>query len=413
MDRLEATGFLGVEQFATDNGLGNALAPEQRPQTAPIFGARITYIALQAGGDIHFDFGGEAELSFTPAWTGYGFETMRPSYFAPVFGYRANLVLRIGGGWFEPHVTGGVGGATVASDSPLMAQETDPVFVWGLGAQFPMGQGWQLRLDGRQLIMESSDCSMNSCGTTSSYELLLGVGIRFGARPNKEPVEEQVVVVNPPPPPPPEPDRDSDADGLPDKLDACPQQMETVNGVEDQDGCPEADPDGDKLVTGIDKCPDRAEDFDKFEDEDGCPDEDNDKDGVADARDACPNEAENKNGIADDDGCVDKIPPAVIESLAAASKAKFDAKSVRVSSRVKTAFDKTLLAMLSYPKLKFVITVHAEKDGEKDATLAKKRAENLKGYLLEQGVAMGSLTTVVGPVLTDKKAPIVVVSLGP
>ncbi|HEY5922650.1 MAG TPA: outer membrane beta-barrel protein [Kofleriaceae bacterium] len=408
IDRLEATGFLGVEQFATDNGLGNALAPEQRPQTAPTFGARITYIALRAGADIHLGLGGEAELSFTPAWTGYGFESARPSYFAPVFGYRANLLLRLGGGWFEPHVTGGIGAASVASDSPLMAKETDPVFVWGLGAQIAMQQGWQLRLDGRQVITESM-----SGGTTSNYELVLGLGIRFGQRPKQEPTEEQVVVVNPPPPPPPQPDRDSDSDGIPDKLDACPQQMEAVNGVDDQDGCPEPDPDGDKLVTGIDKCPDRAEDFDKFEDDDGCPDDDNDKDGVADARDACPNEAENKNGIADDDGCIDKIPPAVIEALAAASKAKFDAKSVRLSTRVKTALDKTLLAMLNNPKLKFVITVHAEKDGDKDATLAKKRAENVKGYLLEQGVAMGSLTTTVGPVPTDKKAPLLVVSIGP
>jgi len=87
-DRVEATGFLGVEDFAKDNGLGNALAPEQRPQTAPTFGGRLTYIPLKTSGDIHLALGTELELSFTPAWTGYGFDSMRPSYFAPVFGYR-------------------------------------------------------------------------------------------------------------------------------------------------------------------------------------------------------------------------------------------------------------------------------------------------------------------------------------
>jgi OOP family OmpA-OmpF porin len=407
-DRIEATGFLGVESFADDNGLGNALAEEQRPQTAPTFGARITYIALQTSGDRHLDLGGEAELSFTPAWTGYGFETMRPSYFAPVFGYRANLLLRLGGGFFQPHVLGGVGGASVASDSPLMAKETDPVFLWGVGAQFDMGSGWQVRVDGRQLVMESM-----GGGTTSSYEALLSVGVRLGARPAKAEPVEQIQIVQNPPPPPPEPDRDSDGDGLPDKLDACPQQIETVNGIDDQDGCPEQDPDGDKLVTGSDKCPDRAEDFDKFEDDDGCPDDDNDKDGIADARDQCPLEPENKNGITDDDGCVDQVPPALLAALATATKAKFDPNSVRVSSRVKTALDRALIAMLGNSKLKYVITVHPEKDGDKDASLAKRRAENLKGYLIEQGVAMGSVTTAVGAVVTDKKAPVVVVSIAP
>jgi OmpA-OmpF porin, OOP family len=405
VDRIEASGFVGLENYSDDNGLGNSLAPEQRPQPSPTFGGRFTFIALQTGGDIHLDFGAEAELSFTPAWTGYGFETMRPSYFAPVFGYRANLLLRVGGGVFQPHVTGGVGGATVASDSPLMAKETDPVFLWGLGAQFAMGGGWQLRLDGRQLLMESIEGT-----TTTSYEALLSVGIRFGERRAKpEPTEQLQIVQNPPPPP--EPDIDSDGDGLPDKLDKCPQQMETVNGIDDQDGCPELDPDNDKIVTGIDKCPDRAEDFDKFEDDDGCPDDDNDKDGIADLRDACPNEAENKNGIADEDGCIDVIPPAVIEGLATASKAKFDPSSVRITAKLKTALDKALLTMLNNAKLKYVITVHPEKDGDKDAALAKRRADNVKFYLTEQGVAMGALTTAVGPVIKDKKAAVITISI--
>lgn len=408
-DRIEATGFVGVEDFSKDNGLGNALVVEQRPQSGPTFGARLTYIALQTGGDLHLDLGVEAELSFTPTWTAYGFETMYPSYFAPVLGYRANLMLRLGGGFFQPHVLGGVGGATVISDSPFMAKETDPVFVWGLGAQLDMGNGWQVRLDGRQLLMESI-----SADTTASYEALLSVGIRFGQRPAKTQPEEQLVVENPPPPPPGvDPNRDTDGDGIADKLDQCPQQMETVNGVDDADGCPEQDPDGDRLVTGVDKCPDRAEDFDKFEDEDGCPEDDNDKDGIADARDKCPNEAEVMNGIDDDDGCVDQVPPALIAALATATQAKFDPNSVRISSRIKTALDKALLAMLGNAKLKYVITVHPEKDGEKDATLAKRRADNLKGYLIEQGVAMGSLTTAVGSVVADKKAPLVEVTVAP
>jgi OOP family OmpA-OmpF porin len=407
-DRLEATGFLGVEDFAKDNGLGNALAPEQRPQTAPTFGGRLTYIPLKTSGDIHVALGTELELSFTPAWTGYGFESMRPSYFAPVFGYRAHLMLRLGGGWFQPHITGGVGGATVASESPLMAKETDPVFLWGVGATFAVGNGWQLRFDGRQELMESS-----SGGTTASYELIVGIGMRFGQKPVTTGPEHVEIVQNPPPPPPPEPDRDSDADGIPDKLDRCPQQAETVNGIEDDDGCPEADPDHDNIVGNLDKCPDQAEDFDKFQDDDGCPDPDNDKDGIADAADKCPNEPETKNGIADDDGCPDTIPPGVVEALATANKAKFDPNSVRISSRIKAALDKALLIMMSNPKLKFVITVHPDKEGDKFTDVARRRGENLKGYLIEQGVAMQSITAAVGPPVADAKAPMVEITIAP
>jgi OOP family OmpA-OmpF porin len=407
-DRLELTGFLGVEDFSEDNGLGNALAPEQRPQTAPMFGARITYIALQTSGELHLDLGGEAELSFAPAWTGYGFESARPSYFAPVFGYRANLMLRLGGSWLQPHVLGGVGAASVASESPLMQKETDPVFVWGVGATIAMGRdGWQLRLDGRQVLTESM-----SGDTTSNYELLVGVGFRFGAKPAAPVIETQPPPVDVIVAKPPEVDKDSDNDGVLDKLDRCPQQPELVNGFDDQDGCPEPDPDGDQNVTGLDKCPDKAEDVDKFEDDDGCPDDDNDKDGVADAADKCRDQAETKNGFNDEDGCPDALTPAIVEGLASASKAAFDPARPRLTSRAKSALDRSLPVMLSNPKLKILITLRPEQDGDKHVDIAKKRADNVKWYLVEQGVSAGSLTTAVGPV-ADKKGPVLVLSVAP
>jgi OOP family OmpA-OmpF porin len=183
-----------------------------------------------------------------------------------------------------------------------------------------------------------------------------------------------------------------------------------INGVSDQDGCPEPDPDGDQIVTGIDKCPDNAEDLDKFEDEDGCPDDDNDKDGIADAKDKCPNEPETRNGFTDEDGCADQVPPAVVEALASASKAVFDAGRPRLTNRAKSALDKALLAMLNNPKLKVLITVRPEGDGDKHLDTAKKRADNVKWYLIEQGISAGALTTTVGPVV-DKKAPALVLSV--
>lgn len=99
--------------------------------------------------------------------------------------------------------------------------------------------------------------------------------------------------------------KDSDEDSIADKLDACPDVMEDMDGFEDDDGCPEKDNDLDGILDKNDKCPNDAEDYDGFEDRDGCSDKDNDKDGVPDLSDRCPSRKEIINGIKDNDGCPD------------------------------------------------------------------------------------------------------------
>jgi OmpA-OmpF porin, OOP family len=116
--------------------------------------------------------------------------------------------------------------------------------------------------------------------------------------------------------------RDKDKDGIPDKLDECPNEAEDFDRFEDNDGCPDVDNDKDgicdpwvaeqglsakyaHICRGSDKCPDIPEDIDGFEDEDGCPDPDNDQDGIPDKFDKCPNEKEDFDGFEDTDGCPD------------------------------------------------------------------------------------------------------------
>ena len=399
VDRLEANGFLGLNDFSDDIGLGGGLPPEQRPQSAPVFGGRLTYTALQSRGDLHLDLVLEPELSFTTSWTGYGFDEDRPSYFAPVIGYRANVMLRLAGTFAQPHVTAGVGGATVLTGSPYMKNETDAVFAWGVGGTFPMIDRWYLRFDVRQSLMESI-----AGNTTSNFELLIGMGAYLGVRPTRTIFEPDEKLAQKPPTPP-QRDRDSDGDGIPDGLDVCPTEAEVVNGIDDQDGCPEPDTDGDKLIAPADKCPDKAEDFDKFEDDDGCPDDDNDKDGIADVKDKCPNDPETKNGITDDDGCADTIPPNIIAALQSASKVKFEANRPRLNEKAKVSLDRALGTMLNNPKLRVAITIHPEKDNAKANELAKKRADVVKWYLVEQGVGQNQIVATVGPV-AKRKAPL-------
>jgi outer membrane protein OmpA-like peptidoglycan-associated protein len=98
---------------------------------------------------------------------------------------------------------------------------------------------------------------------------------------------------------------DKDGDGIPDNVDACPDEPEDKDGFQDEDGCPDLDNDGDGIPDSQDQCPNDPEDKDGFQDEDGCPELDNDHDGIPDAQDKCPNDPEDKDGFEDDDGCPD------------------------------------------------------------------------------------------------------------
>ncbi|HMJ15586.1 MAG TPA: OmpA family protein, partial [Polyangiaceae bacterium] len=48
---------------------------------------------------------------------------------------------------------------------------------------------------------------------------------------------------------------------------------EDYDEVEDEDGCPEGDDDGDGVLDYLDRCPDEPETINGFEDDDGCADE--------------------------------------------------------------------------------------------------------------------------------------------
>ena len=96
--------------------------------------------------------------------------------------------------------------------------------------------------------------------------------------------------------------KDTDGDGVKDKLDKCPN---TPKGVAvDLVGCP-LDRDMDTVPDYLDKCPDEK----GVVALDGCPDRDND--GIRDADDECPDEA----GKAEFKGCPDTDNDGVINKL--------------------------------------------------------------------------------------------------
>lgn len=371
---FEASAFVGVGTFSEDSELGNSWAPEQVPNTSPLVGARLGWVALPrlvgARGGVHLAAALEGEFSLATAFTGDATSGLmtdrtRASYFAPVFGWRGHAKLQLAGlGRITPHLLVGGGGETVASSSPYMTKETDSVFYWGPGVSIGLSDRWRVRLDLRHGVMAARDS-----GTTSTFEGQLGLTARFGGAPT------HVIVVEPP--------------VISVRIEPPPVEPPVVVPP---------DPDGDGLVGAADQCPDVPEDVDTFADGDGCPEPDNDSDGIEDGRDACPNEAETRNGITDADGCPDAIPDDVTRALATGGKLKFETNRARVTPAAQTTLRPLYQILVAHPDLKIRIVGKPDKASGTD--LAKRRADAVKWWLVDQGVTEGRIAISLGEVGT-------------
>jgi outer membrane protein OmpA-like peptidoglycan-associated protein len=196
------------------------------------------------------------------------------------------------------------------------------------------------------------------------------------------------------------PDPDNDGDGIPDAIDKCPNEPEDKDGFQDADGCPDPDNDGDGIPDSVDKCPNDPEDFDGFQDADGCPDDDNDGDGIPDKLDKCPNDPETVNGFEDEDGCPDVLGTSGPEERAD----RIDLKGVPVTfiRAALTGPAKQVLGqvatLIKTRRLAIRVEVHvalgtksanagaiaAQK--RRDKLVAQQRAKAIGDYLVSQGV---------------------------
>ncbi|HTM21031.1 MAG TPA: OmpA family protein [Kofleriaceae bacterium] len=399
--QITAGLFLGGNLMGNDIELGNAYFPDQVPGSGLLVGGRGGMIVLPdlapaSAAAPRLGFEVEASLSFSSTSA----DGERASYFAPVLGWRAHLILDA---WSQhrlsPFVLAGAGGETVFSDSPFMANgDTDAAVHWGGGVRWRVGGNSAVRLDLRHLITAGRQDAV-----TSAFELHLGIGMAFDLGGGEPRIGKKVIAVVEPPPPdhpiepvkPPAPP-DGDGDGVPDASDKCPDKAETVNQVDDADGCPEVDDDGDGVVGSADKCEGDPEDRDDFEDGDGCPDLDNDGDGIADLLDGCIDQAEVINGFDDADGCPDDVPEEVGKLAGILAGVDFTGAGAKLTAGARAPLGRLAAVMIKYPALRVRVAAYTDNQGRAMANLelSARRALAVKAWLVKQKIAGDRIETV-------------------
>jgi len=182
---------------------------------------------------------------------------------------------------------------------------------------------------------------------------------------------------------------DSDHDGIPDDIDACPTEPEDHKGNDPNDGCPEPpDRDGDGIPDQYDKCPDQPEDKDGIDDGDGCPEDDADQDGIPDVTDACPREPGQPSPDPKKNGCPQFI--------------HLEGSVVRVLQQVHFATASTTILPDSFPMLQEIANLlkanpqikrmsiegHTDDRGDNDMNmhLSQGRAASVMNWLVQHGV---------------------------
>lgn len=217
------------------------------------------------------------------------------------------------------------------------------------------------------------------------------------------------------------PDPDNDQDGILDVDDQCPgtdktlalgiETKEDYDGFADEDGCLDFDNDEDGILDIEDQCPgtdwdvaigkNTKEDYDGFADRDGCPDLDNDQDGILDVDDDCPDTPETFNGYEDEDGCPDILPEPKVDSKIKGKKIivsgiHFELGKAIIKEESKPILAKVVNILKSYSRMRIRIEGHTDSlaSDEYNNQLSQKRAEAVKTYLVETGIAKDRLVAI-------------------
>ncbi|MFT3841020.1 MAG: OmpA family protein [Myxococcaceae bacterium] len=190
------------------------------------------------------------------------------------------------------------------------------------------------------------------------------------------------------------PDTDSDHDGIVDRLDKCPDKPEDKDGYQDDDGCPDPDNDQDGVPDGEDKCrdvkglkenngcPDTDKDGDGIVDRlDKCPDEPETYNGVDD-EDGCPEK--------------EAPVVVTHEQIVIKDTIQFAFNDSKILPKSDPLLDKIAEVLKKFPNVKKVsVEGHTDERGDDkfNQTLSEKRAAAVVEALTKRGIEAGRLTS--------------------
>jgi len=259
-----------------------------------------------------------------------------------------------------PYLAAGIGAISFDYDRAGISNKTNTLANYGAGLKYFLGESVALRADVRHVI------SFNDTNNNLLYTL--GLLFSFGGEKMKV---------------------DSDADGVYDEDDRCP---DTPLGVSvDSSGCP-IDSDGDGVPDYMDKCPGTPKGA--AVDADGCP-LDSDGDGVYDYLDKCPDTP--RGIVVDENGC----PKAEPKGAEVTDHGTYVFRNIRFEFGKATlrqdsypVMDEVMTFLENNPDLKLEIQGHTDNVGPEDFNLmlSEKRAKAVMDYLLGKGIEPGRLS---------------------
>jgi OOP family OmpA-OmpF porin len=165
--------------------------------------------------------------------------------------------------------------------------------------------------------------------------------------------------------------RDSDADGIADEQDRCPETLRSA--VVDFYGC--ADSDGDGIIDSLDRCPNTPAENEV--DSNGCMDSDND--GVKNSVDQCSNSAPGERVLRN--GCAARQSVG-LESI------RFGLGETELNADAKARLTAVTAVILASPQYRLAIQGHSDDSGDAEANyrLSRARARAVGRALVSLGI---------------------------
>jgi OmpA-OmpF porin, OOP family len=297
------------------------------------------------------------------------------------------------------------------------------------GLRLALGNAWAARVEAVEDFIPSPQNHSSGVSSNWNFTLQAGLSALLGNGGPKDSDHDGVPdkLDNCPNTPPnvavdmhgcPLPPKDSDGDGVPDTLDKCPN---TPPGDKvDAHGCSlPKDADGDGVVDSLDKCPNTPHGVQV--DATGCP-LDSDKDGVPDYLDKCPNtpsgEAVDASGCSlpkdsDGDGVVDSMDKCPntpvgekVDSIGCPmlfigvsrtlvlEGVVFEPNSTALTAGARGVLDRVAIALVAHAGTQVEIAGYTDNRGTAAANLrlSKARADAVRSYLIERRVSPEQLT---------------------